>query len=121
MDLMFLPDRKKKTRPVLHIIDAGTRFRAAAFLTKYDSQTLWNTFVKIRSSVYVGFPESVLLDQGSVILSNEWSSNFELSGIKLFHSGTESHKSLGIGEKYHSTLRTIYRRFGSTIQTFLVM
>ena len=107
---MFLKDKKNRSRPVLHIIDAGTQFSSASFLKESSTNTVWNTFVKIWSSMYVGFPESLLTDQGSVFLSKEWAYNCETSEIKLHHTGTESHNSLGIGEKYHSTLRTIYQK-----------
>ena len=110
LDIMFLKDRKNRSRPVLHIIDAGTRFSSAAFLKSSSTNTVWDTFVKIWSSMYVVFPESLLTDQGSVFLSKEWAYNCESSEIKLHHTGTESHNSLGIGEKYHSNLRTIYQK-----------
>lgn len=110
IDMMYLSDSKGKSRPVLHVVDAGTRFSAAAFLPGSDVNSVWNTFVKIWSTVYVGFPESFLTDQGSVFVAKEWEHNCETNDIKLRHTGTESHNSLGAGEKYHSTLRTIYQK-----------
>ena len=51
MDIMYLQDKKGKHRPVLHIIDAGTRFSSAAFVPKLDTTTIWNTFLKIWSTI----------------------------------------------------------------------
>ena len=113
MDIMYLKDKKGTSRPVLHIIDAGTRFGAAAFLPKLDTNTIWNTFIKIWSTTYIGFPECMLTDQGSVFVSKDWKSNCSMAEIKLFHTGTESHNSLGLCQKYHSTLRTIYQKLRS--------
>lgn len=107
---MFAKDGRQKTRPLLHIKDARSRFSAAAFLKDSSTTTIWNTFVRIWSSVYIEFPGSVLPDQGSVFLSREWKYNCECSRIYLLNTGTESHSSLGTAEKYHSTLRKMYRK-----------
>lgn len=50
----------------------------------------------------------MLTDQGYVFLSKEWDYNCEQTVISLIKTGTECHSSLVIGEKYHSTFRTIY-------------
>ena len=72
--------------------------------------TVWNTFLRACSSAYIGYPESMLTDQGSIFLSKEWRFNCDRVDISLQNTGTESHNSLGIGEKYHSILRTIYNK-----------
>ena len=77
-------------KPVLHVVDAGARFQAAAFLLKVDTVSIWQTFLRIWATTYVGFPESVLTDQGSVFMSKEWAFNCASSGIQLRHTGTES-------------------------------
>lgn len=110
LDIVFLKDKKGKNSPVLHIIDEGTNFQAASFLPKSDVSTVWNTFLKIWATSYVGFPESMLTDQGSVFISKEWSFNCSEENITLKHTGTESHNSLGSGETYHAILRRIFSR-----------
>ena len=110
MDIMYLEDQKNRSHPVLHIIDEATHFQAATFLKKCDVQTVWIAFLKIWASIYVGFPESLLVDQGSVFVADEWAFNCESEKIILRHTGTESHNSLGSGETYHSILRRIYNR-----------
>ena len=107
---MFIEDGKGKMKPVLHVVDAGTRFQAAAFLLKVDTVSIWQTLLRIWAITYVGFPESVHTDQGSVFMSKEWDFNCASSGIQLRHTGTESHNSLGAGETYHAILRRIYQK-----------
>ena len=116
-DIMYLdrdPPGKRGTKtrsfPVLHVVDAGTKFQNAAFLTKLDANSIWNTFVKMWASIYVGFPETMLTDQGSVFVSREWKYNCEVAQIELKHTGTESHNSLGAGETYHAILRVVYQK-----------
>lgn len=72
--------------------------------------TVWNTFLKIWATIYVGFPESLLTDQGSVFLSRDWKFNCELAEIELLHTGTESHNSLGAGETFHDYLRRVFQK-----------
>ena len=117
LDIMYLdrdPPGKRGTKtrsfPVLHVVDAGTKFQNAVFLTKLDTNSIWNTFVKMWASIYVGFPETMLTDQGSVFVSREWKYNCEVAQIELKHTGTESHNSLGAGETYHAILRVVYQK-----------
>jgi hypothetical protein len=91
IDLMFLEDRK----PVLHVVDADTTFQAVIFLEGEDSNSVWNAFLKCWSHALCGHPESILCDQGSVFLSENFAENCALSEISLRHTGTESHNSRG--------------------------
>ena len=104
-----MEDGKGKKQPVIHAVDAGTRFQAAAFLLKVDAVPIWQTFLRIWATTYVRFPESVLTDQGSVFMSKEWAFNCASSGIQLRHTGTEGHNSLGACDTYHAILRRIYQ------------
>lgn len=106
LDLMFLDNRK----PVLHVVDRGTCFQAASFLRGEDAISVWNAFLETWSNLYIGHPESILADQGSVFTSTLFEQLCAQAEIHLKHTGTESHNSLGAGEKYHGTLRTIYRK-----------
>jgi hypothetical protein len=78
MNLMYID-----ARPVLHVVDAGTRFTAASFLPSDDAQTVWNAFVRIWSSAYVGLPQKILVDQGSIFMSRLWTGMCEASRIEL--------------------------------------
>ena len=105
LDLMWLDGK-----PVLHIIDAGTNFSAARILPAEDSATVWNTFLKAWAHLYIVFPESMLVDQGSVFLSDEWEGPCHSSQIELRKIGFRSNNSLGAGETYHSMLRKIFNK-----------
>jgi hypothetical protein len=92
--------------PILHVVDRGTRFSAARFLRKVDAVEVWKTFV----ATYIGHPESILTNQGSVFLSEAWKGMFRAADISLRHTGTESHNSLHVGESMHAPFRRIYRK-----------
>lgn len=53
MDLVFIPDKSGKQRPVLHIIDEGTNFQATSFLRASNTGTVWNGFLKIWACSYI--------------------------------------------------------------------
>lgn len=114
LDLLWLPTRNpllpRKTRPALHIVDQGTRFNAATFVDGESSSTIWNAFLRAWASLYVGMPTSMLVDKGSVFVSDEWQYACELNGISLTTTGIESHNSLGPGESYHAYLRRVYNK-----------
>jgi hypothetical protein len=78
--------------PALSIVDAGTGFCASRFLTE-NVETVWNTFIEAWSLLYVGLPQSVLTDEGSVFLSAQWKHACDLGKIHLRQTGTESHNS----------------------------
>jgi transposase InsO family protein len=96
------------TRPILTIVDRGTRFLAARFIPRADTTTVWQTFVSAWSSLYIGFPESMLTDQGSIFLSSTWRGLCSDAEINLRHTGVESHNSLSVGETVHNYLRRIF-------------
>jgi transposase InsO family protein len=52
----------------------------------------------------------MLTDQGSVFLSRDWKASCAALEIPLRHTGTESHHSLGTGERFHAPLRRIYKK-----------
>ena len=114
MDLVWLPARNpphhRATRPALHIVDVGTRFNSATFINAEDSTSVWNAFLCAWSCLYIGMPSSLLVDQGSVFVSDEWRHACQLNQIELVPTGTGSHNSLHVGESYHAYLRRLYRK-----------
>ena len=105
MDIMFL-----EGKPVLHIVDRDTKFSAAAFLKSETTDETWETLMRIWVSVYIGFPETIATDQGTQFQSERWKSLLLMAGIKHQSSGVQSQNALGVGERYHSCLRQIYRK-----------
>lgn len=59
MDIMYLDGK-----PVLHVVDEGTRFFAARFPDDASTQTIWETFLECRASMYSGLPHTILVDRG---------------------------------------------------------
>jgi transposase InsO family protein len=109
MDLMYLEEAGKQ-RPVLTIVDAGTTFTSAVFLSAASSKAVWDAFLQCWTTIYTGFPDSILTDQGSLFTSADWHAACNMARIHLRHTGTESHNSLGAGERFHSPLRRIFKK-----------
>jgi hypothetical protein len=53
---------------------------------------------------------SMLNYQGSVFVSIDCKESCAALGIRLIHTGTESHNSLGSGRRFHATLRRTYKK-----------
>ena len=62
------------------------------------------------ANVYIGMPESMPTDHGSMLVSDEWRFACDSYNIELVHTGIESHNSLNAGETYHAYLRRIYMK-----------
>lgn len=105
MDLM-----KIDNRTVLHIVDRDTKFAASTFLRGESTAHVWEAFLMVWVASYVGYPDKVLLDQGSQFQSNEFASLLLAAGIDRKDAGVESHNSLGETERYHAYLRHIFEK-----------
>eukprot|EP00171_Calliarthron_tuberculosum_P012909 IDg12909t1 len=60
------------------------------------------------ATLYIEMPESMLFDQGSVFIADEWHNACEINGIEITETVTEGRESLNVGETYHSYLLRIY-------------
>lgn len=100
------PAIKRKTRPDLHIIDVGTRFKASIFVHRESASEIWNVLIKAWVTMYIGMPSNMLVEQGRVFTSDEWLYACSLNNIEMTQTGTKSHSSLGAFESYHSYLRS---------------
>ena len=96
-------------KPVLHIVDEATRFSAARFLPKMSTDAIWDSLLLCWSSVYIGLPDNITVDEGSQF-RKIFAELAALHDVNIEKSGVESHKSLGIGERYHKPLRDTYRK-----------
>jgi hypothetical protein len=96
--------------PVLAIFESGTTLSSAAFLPAATAKSVWDAFLKCWTTVWTGFPEAILNDQGSVFTPADWHSANNDSRIQLRHTGTESHNSLGTGERHHIPLRRLFKK-----------
>ena len=96
-------------RPVLHLFDAATRFSAARFPPKISTESVWETIIMCWYSVYTGLPHCIRVDDGSQF-RKIFAELASLHQVEIKKSGTESHNSLGICERYHKPLRGTYRK-----------
>ena len=103
VDLVWLDGR-----PALHAVDVGTHYQNAVFLKGESVQHVWEALIECWASVYIGFPNKLRTDQGSVFTSKAWDELTRLHGIELQLSGVTSHNSIGVGERYHAPLRRVY-------------
>ena len=106
MDIMYFDGK-----PVLHIVDKDTQFSAAAFLSHGETtEDVWNVYMMYWVIPYVGYSTENHVDQGPQFTPEKWKSLPAAAGIQMEESGVEIHNALGVGERYHSFLRQIYRK-----------
>lgn len=110
-DIIFL-----EGKAVLHVVDKATLFCATTFLYPHGAEIgqfvdkLWLAFVMNWCLIYTGCPNKLCTDQGSVFTSACWKQLTILNVFQLRLSEIEAHSSLGIVERYHEPLRSIYRK-----------
>ena len=83
-------------RYVLQIVDIGTRFSAAKFVTDKSAETVWNTFLSIWVLPYTGVPHIIRHDQGSEVINQTFRTNCASHGIEIKAVPIESPWSMGI-------------------------
>ncbi len=59
LDIMYM-----RNKPVLHIVDEGTRFSAARLLPTVSTKSVWDTILQCWVYIYTGLPIRMLVDQG---------------------------------------------------------
>ena len=96
-------------KPVLHIVDEGTRFSAARFVPDVSTNTIWSTILDCWALIYTGLPNRMLVDQGTH-LGDAFKNLGALANISVDSTGVEAHSSLGLGERYHQPLRQTFRK-----------
>ena len=104
IDIMYLDGK-----PLLHIVDEGTRFSAARFLSNVSTMNVWQTILDCWATLYTGLPRKILVDQGSQF-GDLFISMAAASRVEVQRTGIESHNSLGLGERYHQPLRNTFRK-----------
>lgn len=105
LDLM-----KLKNKTVIEAVDKDTNLSAAWFLKGESTKEIWDAFVQMSVSLYVGFPEISAYDQSSQFASNELQSILAKFDIPAQRYRVDSFNVLRVDERYHSYLRRIYDR-----------
>lgn len=83
------------------------KYPAACFLNGESKKDVWDDLFQIWANVYVGYPESIAVDQRPQCTCDEWTSLLATHYFSLQKSGVESHNVLRVGERYHFYLRQI--------------
>jgi transposase InsO family protein len=106
LDIFYL-----RGRPALHIVDLDTHFHEASFLSSVSTDDVWDAILQNWANIYAGFPESILTDQGSQLVSARFAELAVHFGVKVHHTPiVESHNSNGLVERYHGPLRRTYEK-----------
>ena len=103
LDLMYLDNAA-----VLHVVNKDKKLSAASCLPKETADETWNTLMRIRVCLYIGFPDIIATDQGPQFVSNRWPTLVNLAGIKHHPSGLQNYNALGVGDRYHSYMGGMY-------------
>lgn len=65
-----------------HVVDTDTHYYAAKILDG-ESTDKWNAFLQCRVATYVGFPDIVKADSGSVFTSRKWNKLVADAGVAI--------------------------------------
>lgn len=104
LDVMFI-----RSQPVLHAVCRRTHFSRATPLPKQDSYTIWESFMRIWVTPYLGVPYNLWVDQAKAFLSVQFKTLAASLGCNLVPIAAESHWPL-IAKRYHDPLRRIAKK-----------
>jgi hypothetical protein len=103
IDIMYIDNK-----PILHIIDKGTRFQAARWLTNMTAKYIWDVLRQYWIDSYLGPPEHIITDAGTNFTSKEFKQHASTMGITTKSVPVEVHWSIGLVERYHTVVRRAY-------------
>lgn len=104
MHLMWL-----ERTPILHVVDTLTGFQNATVLREKRAEDVRNSFVKCLATLYIVYPNIIVLDQEAGFTAKSFRDLATANGIILQFSGAHSHNSIGAGEKYQKLIRRVFR------------
>ncbi len=110
VDIMYL-----NGKPVLHIVDEGTRYQAGKWLQNISAKHTWDTLRMCWIDTYLGPPDNIAHDAGTNFISKEFRQYANAMGITLKAVPVEAHNSIGIVERYHATVRRAYQIISAEI------
>lgn len=95
-----------ENRPVCHMVDLSTQFRAAQFLRSMYKNGIWRSIQQMWIYVCLGPPDFLLVDQGTGFISKEMRSNCSTENIFLCEAPVGTPGSIGTVKRYQAPLRT---------------
>jgi hypothetical protein len=106
MDIMALDGR-----PLLHVIDSATHYQAAAWLDHGQSaKEVWSAFRRVWVDALAGSPDVLKVDAGTNVTARDLRAQCESQGIYLKVVPVEAHNQVGLVERHHAVLRSIYQK-----------
>jgi hypothetical protein len=93
-----------------------TSATSATFLQGESMADIWSAFLLCWTTIYIGFPDVLRLDAGSVFTSKEFKALATGHGIEFHYSGIEAYNSIASGETMHACLRRVFIKVCSEFQ-----
>jgi len=104
VDIMYI-----NGKPVLHVVDKGTRYQAGRWLRNITAKHTWDVLRACWIDTYLGPPDQITHDAGKNFISREFNQYANSLQITLKAVPVEAHNSIGIVERYHAPLRRAYQ------------
>ena len=104
VDIMYIDGK-----PLLHIVDEGTRYQAGRWLDNISAKTVWEKLQECWMSTYLGPPDLLVHDAGKSFMSKEFKHYAKEQGVTTKDVPVEAHNSVGIVERYHGPVRRAYK------------
>lgn len=108
--LLIIDQMWIQKRPILNVVDVDTRYSAASFLDGESTEDVGEPSLLCWVSTYMGYPDIVKGDSGSVFTSRKWNKLADNVGVAIEITPVESSNSTGVGERIHDPLRRIYHK-----------
>ncbi|CCD52037.1 similar to putative integrase [Botrytis cinerea T4] len=112
VDVMYID-----TSPILHVIDEGTRFQAAQWLTNISAKHTFDTLRKCWMDTYTGPPDYIIHDAGKNFVSKEFIQYAATMSTKTKSVPIEAHWSIGAVERYHAVIKRAYAIIASELES----
>lgn len=94
---------------VLHITHLHTHYQNAIVTRSKRAEGIWSAFAEEWASLYVGYPNIIMLDEKVSLKSELLRDAAYAHGITLQFSSTQYHNSIWAGEWYLYPLRRIFK------------
>lgn len=95
---------------VLHVVVFDTKFSATSFTDRETTNGIWNLFVKIWVSPYLGYLDALAHDQSPQFTSFFRANLHYRHGFASQTCGVEIYNALGVNECHHAYFRSIYHK-----------
>lgn len=94
-------------KPVIHTVDTSNYFQNSLFIRSQATKNVWKYFCTFLLTVNTDFSETIGLDLKS-FTSENFRNNAKDACVSLKFRAIESHNAIGLGERYHHTIRRIF-------------